>query len=119
MSHSSTWSPLSDVTVDLNPSKDYQKLLLMLYLMVLYAMFNINCDVGVSCFLIGVMSLYFTYLWGLNECETLHIHEKAKMRYDLGWCFVVQLTGKAPKLIFQDQLMLKEARLLRLKFLVQ
>ncbi len=131
-----TWSPLSNVTVSLKSSKDYQKLLFLLYGVAVVALLQSNFYVLFSVALIAVLSIYFVFLWRLQTpgapCVRLqYIEQKwrvypidkhfevcdsVRIRFDFGWLMWLVLQSQAgPKhvLLFRDQLTPDENRLLR------
>ncbi|MDX2346752.1 MAG: hypothetical protein QNK11_07780 [Legionella sp.] len=135
MKPSSTWSPLSNVTVNLKASKDYQKLLMLMYAVVAIALFTSDFYGLFSFILSFCFSAYFIYLsrlktpgafcvrieyiqqqWQIYQTPTqFEIYKTARIKFDFGWLIWLVFEGesKLQVLIFRDQISLDAHRALR------
>ncbi len=144
----STWSPLSNVTVHLKPSRDYLKLLLLIHALAAYALFQSACPRVLCVFLMGGLIYHLAYLarlktpggqrsevhytggrWQLLDDTTgeLMVYSKASVRLDFGWMmwllfqepFDVSHAARQSVFVFRDQLSSAEHHMLRLRLRVR
>ena len=138
-----TWSPLSNVTVRLKPSRDYLRLLVLVHGFSVIALFQSACPTGLIAALTCVLAAHGSYLWRRKtpgaRCSELNytkerwlilddttgelvVYAEARVRFDFGWLIWLVFENKAASektrrrdvLLFQDQINSDEHRLLRL-----
>jgi hypothetical protein len=138
-----TWSPLSNVTVRLKPSRDYLRLLVLVHGFAVIALLQTACPTGLIAALACVLAAHGSYLWRRKtpgaRCSELNyakeswliledttgelvVYDEAYVRFDFGWLIWLVFKNaskldKTPRrdvLLFQDQISPDEHRLLRL-----
>lgn len=148
MKTSSAWSPLSNVTVRLSPSRDYPKLLVLMYGLTVVALFSSQLPYALSVILTLGLVMHAYHAWGQKtpgaRCSELYYtqrrwlvlddttgellaYTKARVRFDFTWLmwlvFEDEKAGKSKRrlhvLIFGDQMRAHEHHLLRLALRVQ
>lgn len=118
MTHLNRLQPSLGNTVGLKSSRDYYKLVLVLYGIAISGIAGLSVAWGVQLLLALVASIYFKYLWHLNLPDTIYLNELTSVKYDLGFCLCVLTQNQGVKLIFQDQLTPDGLRALRLQLLL-
>ncbi|MDF1646140.1 MAG: hypothetical protein P1U61_04030 [Legionellaceae bacterium] len=141
MNRSSTWSPLSNVTVNLKSSKDYQKFLVLMYCFLAVALFQSNFYGMVDVVLMLALGVYFVFLgrlktpgaacvqiqyieqkWQITDTKhQIEIYQTVRVRFDFGWLMWLVFQNIAEQgqhsrkhvLLFQDQITSNERHLLR------
>ncbi len=141
MKPSNTWSPLSNVTVNLKPSSDYQKLLIVIYGIALVALWMSNIYWVFNLILILNLSIYCLYLSrqktpGSSCVQIQYIQQQwrvyrssvqfkqyqvVRIKFDFGWLMWLIFENKRETvpvsrqhvLLFYDQTTPDSHRLLR------
>ena len=138
-----TWSPLSNATVRLKPSRDYLRLLVVVHGLAVLALCQSACPMGLIVVLTFVLAAHGSYAWRREtpgaRCSELHYtkerwlllddvtgelvaYTNGRIRFDFGWLMWLVFENKSalkkPRrrdvFVFQDQITPDEHRLLRL-----
>ncbi|MDF1827458.1 MAG: hypothetical protein P1U39_04185 [Legionellaceae bacterium] len=139
-----TWSPLSNVTVRLKPSRNYVYLLVLVHACAVIALFQTACPPGLIVTLAFALAAHGSYLWrrktpGSCCSQLMYAQERwwvlddstgelvayaeAQIYYDFGWLMWIVFKQEASLftkkrqrdvLVFHDQMNPDEHRLLRL-----
>lgn len=138
------WSPLSNVTVRLKPSRDYLYLLVLVHICAVIALLQTACPPGLIVVFIFILAAHGSYLWrqktpGACCSELSYAQERwwvlddrtgelmtyteAQVYFDFGWLMWIVFKEEASLftkkrqqdvLVFHDQINPDEHRLLRL-----
>ena len=115
MKPSDTWLPLSNVTVNLKPSKIYQKILLLVYIFLIAVLFCAHFPYGLDVGLLLFFSVYFFRLFHLRTLDSFETYQIENVKFDFGFALLLIFKNETTtrQLIFQDQVNSEIYRIIR------